>query len=234
MDLGLGQVLRRVADEAREIGAVAREIALRLLAAGAGGGEPCLGLRHVGAGQRADAELVLRRFELAPEDLLVVDVEIDRRLIAQDVEIGLDDAEEDRAFGRGVARALGLDRLLGGGGARHRLAALVDRLGDVHVGRLGLERRVRGRGGRCGRRILDALGAGRAGELHGRAPAGKRLRHAFVGGADIGALGRDLRIGVVGRDQRLLERFRARDHGAREKRRHGRRCKKERTRHRNP
>ena len=89
-ELRLRQVLRRMADEAPEIRAVARERAFGLLAARARRGEPRLGLRHVGAGQGADAELVLGRLELAPQHLLVVDVEIDRRLVAQHVEIGLD------------------------------------------------------------------------------------------------------------------------------------------------
>jgi len=198
-----------MADEARVIGAVGLQHALILLAQGGRRRAPRLGLGHVGARHQARRELRPGLVEGPLQQRLAVAVELDHRLVAHHVEIGADDAEQDGALDRDQMRALGLDRVLGLGRLGDGLAALIERLGqrDAGAARIGqaMRRERRGR-----RRRLEPLAARGGVELHRRAPARQRLVHAFVGGAQIGALGLELRIVVVGVGERGLERFGAR------------------------
>ena len=58
------------------------------------------GLRHIGAGHFADPKTVLRRLELLAQHLDVVAVDLDQRLVAHHVEIGLRNRLEHRGLDR--------------------------------------------------------------------------------------------------------------------------------------
>ena len=87
-----------------------------------------LGLRHVGAGDFADAETVLGRLELLAQDLDVVAVDLDQGLVANHVEIGHRDGLKDRGLDRQGLRPRRLDGVDRLAGLRLGPAAAVDRL----------------------------------------------------------------------------------------------------------
>ena len=125
------QIDRRLADEADiafaagdQIGLGGAQIALRQR-------EPCLGLGDVGARQVADLEPVARRLQIGAQDRDILLVELDDRLIADDVHIGADDLREDARLGRAK---VGLPRLDAKFRRTHRIAhrpALIKRHGQL-------------------------------------------------------------------------------------------------------
>ena len=110
---GGAQPCGRIAHHAQEIGARRRQIAFRLDAVGARPGQAGLGLRNVGARDLADLEAVARGVELALQDLLVVDVEVEHRLVLQQIRIGRGGVEK-----HGLLGALQLRACLAGRGSR--------------------------------------------------------------------------------------------------------------------
>ncbi len=101
-----------------------------------------LGLRHVGAGDLADTEAVLGRFELLAQNLHVVAVDLDQCLVANDVEIGHRNRLEYRGLdceGLRSSRLHGIDRLAG---LRHGPAAPVNRLGYLESEAVRIKGRI--------------------------------------------------------------------------------------------
>jgi hypothetical protein len=128
--LGRDQPLRRRADQALELGAADLEVAFRLGARGARRGQAALGLGHVRAGDLAHPEALAGGAELLGEHLLVVDVEPQQLLVADDVDVGLDGLLQHLLLRLQQARALRQHLVLGAARAGDGAAAAEHRLGD--------------------------------------------------------------------------------------------------------
>ena len=90
-------------------------------------------MADVGAGYLAHIEPVARGFELAPQDLLIIDVEIQYSLIADHVQVGRGTVEQNRLLSREQIGALSLDKSLGPLRLRLCAAARVKRLSDAEI-----------------------------------------------------------------------------------------------------
>src|SRR3546814_12672074 len=77
--------------------------------------EPCLGLGDVGARQVADLEPVARRLQIGAQDRDILLVQLDDRLVADDVHIGADDLREDARLGRAKVGLRSEERRVGNG-----------------------------------------------------------------------------------------------------------------------
>jgi hypothetical protein len=168
-------------------------------------------LRDVGARDLADVEAVSHLPQLLLQDLDVAPLQIENRRIAQQVHVG----------GYGIEQH-GLHRhpqgLAGGEHLALRLTGAVAGLKPVERRVAGIERIGLRRHGAglliVDRLLVDELARGHVGILladldgraHPRAIAGQCLRHVLVGGAHRGALRVELRIVLIGLDQRALER----------------------------
>ena len=104
--LRFDQPIRQLADILAVGAARGLQIALGGLARGSRTGQRRLGLRHVGSGDLADPEAVLRRLQLTRQHLLVVDVELQHLLRLDDVDVGVDRVGEHGLLGREQAGAL--------------------------------------------------------------------------------------------------------------------------------
>src|SRR6185437_49511 len=165
------QIFRRMADEALVVGAVGLQRAFVLLPLSVRRLQPGFGLRNVGACDEARTELSLSLIECLLQHLLAVAIEIDYRLVAQNVEIGRGDAEQYAAFDGDQMSAFGFDRVLGRGSLSDGLAALIDRLDQLEIE--GTRRVVAfGLLRAGGRRVLELLLADGAVKLQRRPPAG--------------------------------------------------------------
>ena len=202
-------------------------------------GHPRLGLRYVGAGDLAHMEAVARRLQLPFENLFVVGVELDDRLVAHDDDIGLGGVGEHLLFDVQKAGARRRDPLLRRFRPRRGDAEGVDILRDaeLHRGRIGavprarrarrllrsvvgLHRLVVRRGERKGRVLLEPPVADAGLRLDDGPPAGEGDGDVFVGRAQRGALRQQARVGRVGLRQGLPQRLRGRC-GGREDRARG-------------
>ena len=126
-----GGELRRHADDL-EVDRFARcQIALGSDPLCGGARQPRFRLRHVRAGQLADVETVLGRLQLPCQDLFVVDVELEHRLVAPHVHVGRDRGQKDVLLDGLQARALRLNVRLGACHAGDGAAAAIERLLDV-------------------------------------------------------------------------------------------------------
>src|ERR1044071_4213144 len=120
-------------DDALIIRAAHLQIALGL---DAGRNRECharLCLRHIGARHLADPELVVGCLQLAPQYLLIVDIELYGSLVAHHVEKGLRDAEQHLLLGGYGLGALREHVVLGLTDQRRRAAAGPYWLGNVEI-----------------------------------------------------------------------------------------------------
>src|SRR3954465_4959377 len=127
------QPARRRADQTGVERPAGAELAVRLYPVRHCARQPRLRLADVGTGDLTDIEAVARGIELAPQHLLVVDVEVDHGLIADHVQICRGAVQQDCLFGRQQIGALRLNQrfrlLCPGLGATAR----VERLNDVEI-----------------------------------------------------------------------------------------------------
>ena len=209
------QLARIDADDAPVVRLRGDLIGLRVEQLAAPGGEPRFRLRHVGARHLADIEAVAGLLQLLGEHFDVAPVQLQDRLVAQQIHIGGRGVEQHLLLGdaQGLARAhdlaLGLADPVGG------LIAVVQRLrrgrGNaallIGLGKIGvlhgirkhrLNDRVRQRAGI----IVAAVG----GHREFWAIAGQRLRHVLVGRAQRRALRVERRIVLIGLHQGPFER----------------------------
>ena len=175
------------------------------------GGEPGFGLRHVGARYFADVETVARLLELFGENFDVAPLQIEHRLIAQQIHVSGRGIEQHLLLGdtQGLARRVhlafrltgpirGLETVEQGVGAvgadRARIEVLREWAGDESAA----ERKYR-----C--RVLIIVAA-RRGEAELWAIARQSLRHIFVGCAQRSPLRVQRRIILIGLHQGPFER----------------------------
>ncbi len=174
-------------------------------------------LRHVSPRHLADGEAVPRFAQLFSQDIDVVVVEVENGRVLQHVHVGSDSRKKGVLFGvaqllpraenlqlgltDGIERAVAVEHSLVGGDAvaprfESDLGAAGDGVTSANLTRLG------------------AFDADIARCLDGWQVASIRLRYAFVGHPDGGALGVDVGIGQIGLDERAADRFRAARSGA--------------------
>ena len=166
-------------------------------------GEPRFGLRYVGARYFADVEAVARLLELLGQDFDVAPLQIEHRLIAQQIHISGRGIEQHLLLGdtQGLARRIHLTFRLTG--PIRRLEAVEQGVGAVGADRARIEvlrewarhKRAAEREYRC--RVLIIVAAGR-GDAEFRAIARQSLRHIFVGRAQRGPLRVQRRIILIG------------------------------------
>ncbi len=178
------------------------------------GGETRLGLRHVGARHLARREAVAGLPQRHFEHVHVAALKLHDRGVTQQVHIRGGGIQQHALFGRaqgltrgehlplGLAHAVGVleavEQRLRRGEPRGRHPNRAQRLG------VGLRHRAV-----LGQVLEIVLGVARS-AAHFRAVPGQRSRHVLVGGAGCGTLGVDLRIVLVGEDERRLHGGRAR------------------------
>ena len=95
----------------------------------ASGGEPRFGLRHVGARHLADIEAVAGLLELLGQHLDVAPLQIEHRLIAQQIHVGGRGIEQHLLLGDAQGLARGIDLAFRLAGAVGRLKAVEERVG---------------------------------------------------------------------------------------------------------
>ena len=134
---GLLELARRLADHPLVEGARAGEVGLGLLDVGPRARQAGLGLGDVGARHFADLEPVTGRLQLALQPLLVVQREVEHRLVAIGRRVGVDGVEQDLLLERVEAGALGADLVLRLADLRLRAAAGVEVLAQGQIDALG-------------------------------------------------------------------------------------------------
>ena len=200
--LGIGRLTDREGDIGRvEVGKAAAQ--------------PRLGLRGVGRRDVAGGEALLRDAQRFPQEGDIGALGIDQRVIGQHVGIGGDGIEKHALADIAQRFAAGLDLQFGDPDAVGGLEAVEQGLGDGDANGPwlqggGLHRIVR-------QQITDRLEAAAEAGDDLRTITGQRLGDVFVGGALPCPLGIELRIGLIGLDQRLRERVGtgSRGHGQR-------------------
>ena len=177
---------------------------------GARGGQARFRLRHVGARHFADVEAVAGLAELLLQHLDVAALQLQDRRIADQVHVRRGGVEQHGLLGQPQRLARRRHQLLGLPGAARGAQAVEQRLRDGSA--VALQGDGAGRSLAVGGAVPAALVvlvmrvqillADVCREVGARAIAGQRLRNGFVGGADRGALGVELRIVLVGLGQR--------------------------------
>jgi hypothetical protein len=119
-----GETLWRMPDRPRIVGAAHLQIAFGLHERRQGERKAGFRLGHICPCHVADMEPIVRRLELPLQYSLVVNVELDRSLIAHDVEVGLCDAKKDLLLCR---QSLGTLQ-------DHRVLSLLDEGGNPPAG----------------------------------------------------------------------------------------------------
>ena len=196
------QTARRFADHANIIGARSGDVAFGENAVGARTRQTSFGLGDVGLRDLADLETITGRAELTGQHLLVVDLQVEHGLVAQQIRIGRRGIDQHALFGRVQGRAAALHEIFGAAGFGKRTAAAIERLAHAELERIGRARA-------CGVDVvlLDVvfgLAALRR-ERHGRTPVGQRARHAFVRRTLARAVGEQLGIGAIRGGQRVFD-----------------------------
>ena len=200
-------------DHAPVIGLGGHVVRLRAQQRGSPGGQPRFRLRHIGARHLADVEAVARLFQLLGEHFDVTPVQVEDRLIAQQVHVGGGGVEQHLLLGdaQRLARAVDLafrlpgavggleavEQRIGSGGGD---AAREKCLGEWDVGDDAADRKLLHRIGV----IITPL----RGNAHLGAIAGEGLRHILVGRAQSRALRIERRIVLIGLHQGPFERVR--------------------------
>ena len=196
------------ADHLPVLGLRGREIRLRGLDVGPGAREAGLGLGDVGARDLADLEPVAGGSQLPAQALLVVQGKVEDRLVAPHVGVGGDGGEQDLLFGRDQVGPLGTHLVLGlthaGRGAAAGIEVLADRERDLLRGAVGALRAVQPATA-VGAADIALGGFQPAIEEEARSVAGQRLGHQLVGGAQEGPAGGEVRVGLIGIDERLAQ-----------------------------
>ena len=208
------ELARRPADLLLVVGDRGLQVALGAGEVGDGAGDPALRLGDVGTGQLGHFEALLDAAEIAVQPLQIVLRIADHVARPHHRRIGLDGVQEHGLLGilePGPGRA---DLVLGAAGAGHGLAAAVDRLlghqppfGLIeHVGiAVGLPVAVERRAELVvDRLVVDGVVAGGADQ---RSPAGQRLRHLLVGGAQLCPRRIETRVLDIGLAQRVRQRL---------------------------
>jgi len=144
---------------------LSNQLALRLC-------ERRFGLRYIGAGDFTDTEAVLGCFELLAQDIHIIAVNFEQRLVAHHVEICHRDGLENRGLDRQRLRPRRFDSIDCLPGLRHRPAAAVDRLRRLELHQIwsGLDVKAIGGGRREGGLERRGTVADLAGEIDRRTP----------------------------------------------------------------
>ena len=131
--LRLLELGRLLADDALVGCTRAGEIGLGLLDVRAGTRQPRLGLRHVGTRDLADLEPIAGSLQLALQTLLVVERQIEHRLVPEDGGVGIDAVQQYLLLQPVEACALRLHLVLGLAHLRLGAAAGVEVLAEGEV-----------------------------------------------------------------------------------------------------
>ena len=186
--LGVG----RLADRERDLG---------IVEVGGGAGDPRLGLRHVGRRHVADAQAGARGVERLPQERRIEALRLDQRLVAQHAHVGGGAVEQHALLDRAQRLAARPHLRLGLAHRARGLEAVEQRLVDRDAGGPRLEqRRLRAR---IRQQVAHRDQSRAQAHRHLRTIARQRLRHVLVGAAQLGALGIELRIVLIGAHQRL-------------------------------
>ena len=189
-----------------------------------GGGQPGLGLGHVGAGDFTHLEAGLRLFELPFQDVDVLLRDAQGLLVATHADIGRHHVLQDGALDLAQLFAAREHVGLGGADPRAQRPARIEGLGDrqrgVGAARLGAHDLLAG-----DRVVLNqafgVLVVVVGGDLRGRPQPGPGLDIVLVGRPQLGALGLQRRIGLIGQGDGVGERLRGGGRGGDEERGQG-------------
>ena len=199
-------MMRRKFARRRQIGFGGQQLRLA-------GGELCLRLRDVGTGDLTDVETIAGLLQGLFENPYVALLNLDDGGIAQVVHVDRGARQQDRLLENPQGFARAGDLALRGTGPVGGLLAVEKRLRNRdtgaarRIGAMNLSPDDLGRGA-AGRGIRVEVLVARAGsDRDARSIARKRLRHVFVDRSNLRALRIELRIVLVGADQRSLNRI---------------------------